>query len=675
MSMTDIAAPPIATGNWRARSLTTVQFLSTAAMMLLMCHVLLNVLMRYGFNAPVRGTNEIVASWYMPVIAFTGFLLAQYYDRHISANILFDHLPFKVQREVVIATLALCMLICGVFAVFTFKEATHSYAITRRVITGSQSLITWPATFAAPIAFAAMCGMLAYSAWRVLLGQLPTFHGSAIAGDEEFIPETVRHDERPNAVRDWIVRGVILAILGGACWLMFTLEARQHIGIAALVAMLTLLFLKVPVAFALAIPGLLGLYAVRPRAVYTMLEAEPYDAVAQWTFSVLPMFVFMGLLLWKSGLTTRIYVAARHWLSWLPGGLAVSTNVAGTGLAAVSGSTIATTYALTRIGVPEMLKAGYDKRLAIGSVMVSGLPGQLIPPSTFLIIYAGIAEVPIGPQLMAGVLPGLMVAVVFSLAMVLLALLVPSMVGRGKKALPGEEVPDSTWSERWASMAAIWPLPVLIGIVLGGMYTGVLTATEAGSAGAFGAVLITLMLMREKALKAVLEASMETVIVTGSIFLLIIGAEILSSMLTLSGLADGFAAWISNAGFDRIQFLLIVMVAYLILGMFMDPLPILLLTVPLLIPILHEMQISLLWFGVFAVFMGELGILTPPVGILSFIIHSLMQEKSVSMGQKVSLGDVFMAVAGFMPIAILVAVLLIMFPEVATWLPDSMSAR
>ncbi len=132
-------------------------------------------------------------------------------------------------------------------------------------------------------------------------------------------------------------------------------------------------------------------------------------------------------------------------------------------------------------------------------------------------------------------------------------------------------------------------------------------------------------------------------------------------MLTLSGLADGFATWISSAGFDRVQFLLIVMVAYLILGMFMDPLPILLLTVPLLIPILNEMQISLLWFGVFAVFMGELGILTPPVGILSFIIHNLMQEKSVNLGQKVSLGDVFAAVAGFMPIAILVAVLLIVF--------------
>lgn len=672
MSASDTVSPQVAIGNLRTLGLSAIQFLSAAAIVLLMSHVLLNVLMRYGFNAPVRGTNEIVAAWYMPVIAFSGFILAQYFDRHISANIVFDQLPLRVQREVVIGGLLLCVAVCGLFAFFTLEEATHSFSINRRVITGSQSLIVWPATFAAPIAFAAICGMLAYSAWRVLNGQPQAFHGGA--EDEEALPPPTKI-EHPNAVRDWIVRGIILALLGGSCWLMFTLDSRQAIASAALVAMLTLLFLKVPVAFALAIPGLLGIYAVRPRAVYTMLEAEPYEAVAQWTYSVLPMFVFMGLLLWKSGLTTRIYVAARQWLSWLPGGLAVSTNIAGTGLAAVSGSTIATTYALTRIGVPEMLKAGYDKRLAIGSVMVSGLPGQLIPPSTFLIIYAGIAEVPIGPQLMAGILPGLMVAVVFSIAMVVLALVMPSVVGRGKNAAQVDTGPQTSWSERWASMAAVWPLPVLIGIVLGGMYSGVLTATEAGSAGACGAVLVTLLLMGKKAGKAILEASMETVIVTGSIFLLIIGAEILSSMLTLSGLADGFAAWISNAGFDRVQFLLIVMVAYLILGMFMDPLPILLLTVPLLIPILHEMQISLLWFGVFAVFMGELGILTPPVGILSFIIHNLMQEKSVSLGEKVSLGDVFMAVAGFMPIAILVALLLIFFPEVATWLPDSMSGR
>lgn len=669
MSTTDTALPQAATGSLRSAGLSAIQFLSAAAIVLLMGHVLLNVLMRYGFNMPVRGTNEVVASWYMPLIAFSGFILAQLFDRHISANILFDHLPFRVQKEVALGTLLVCMLACILFTYFTFEEAMHSMAINRRVITGSQSLIVWPATFAAPVAFAAIAGMLAYSCWQLVSGRADMDHVDPETG---LAAQPV--DRTPNPVREWIARGLVLAVLGGAIFCIFTFEARQAIAGAALVAMLALLFLKVPVAFALAIPGLLGLYAVRPRAVFTMLKAEPYEAVAQWTFSVLPMFVFMGLLLWKSGLTTRIYVAARHWLSWLPGGLAVSTNVAGTGLAAVSGSTIGTTYALTRIGVPEMLRAGYDKRLAIGSVMVSGLPGQLIPPSTFLIIYAGIAEVPIGPQLMAGILPGLMVATVFSIAMVLLALIMPSIAGRTRDGGQAN-TPDSTWAERWASLVAIWPLPVLMAVVLGGMYSGVLTATEAGSAGAFGALLVTIAMMGKGAGRAILDAAMETVIVTGSIFLLIIGAEILSSMLTLSGLADGFATWISSAGFDRVQFLLIVMVAYLVLGMFMDPLPILLLTVPLLIPILNEMQISLLWFGVFAVSMGELGILTPPVGILSFIIHNLMKEKSVNLSQNVSLGDVFTAVAGFMPIAILVAVLLIVFPEVATWLPDQMSMR
>ncbi len=313
MSTTDTTIPQVATGNLRQASLSAIQFLSAAAIVLLMGHVLLNVLMRYGFNMPVRGTNEIVASWYMPLIAFSGFILAQLFDRHISANILFDHLPFRVQKEVAVGTLLICMLACVLFTYFTFEEAMHSMEINRRVITGSQSLIVWPATFAAPIAFAAIAGMLAYSALQLVTGR-----ASVTAADPETGHQARPADSTPNPRREWIARALILAILGGALFFIFTLEARQGIAVAALVAMLALLFLKVPVAFALAIPGLIGLYAVRPRAVFTMLKAEPYEAVAQWTFSVLPMFVFMGLLLWKSGLTTRIYVAARHWLSWLP---------------------------------------------------------------------------------------------------------------------------------------------------------------------------------------------------------------------------------------------------------------------------------------------------------------------------------------------------------------------
>lgn len=659
MNGADTIATSPARPSWLLR---LVEGLATFAVLLLLSHTLLNVFMRYVMNSPVRGTNEVVAYWYMPLIAFAGFIFAQAYDRHISANLIYDMLPGKVQREVLLGGLLLSTALCGIFAWYTLQEALHSYSINRRV-TGTNQVIVWPTTFAAPVAYAVMAVLLAISSVRVMMGQ------NIATADESGI---VKAPKTATPARQWLVRGAVVAALAvGFAIIFWPEQQRETIAAGAILMMVVLLFLKVPVAFALAGPGLLGLWVVRPRAVFTMLEAKPYEAVASWSFSVLPMFIFMGLLLWKSGLTTRIYEAARHWLSWLPGGLAVSTNTAGTGLAAVSGSTLGTTYALSRIGIPEMLNAGYDRRLAVGSVMVAGLPGQLIPPSTFLVIYAGIAEVPIGPQLMAGIGPGMMVAAVFSLAMVIASTFWPRMAGKGSAAEANKE--KSTWNDRWRSLAPIWPLPVLIGIVLGGMYSGVLTATEAGAAGAGGALLLTIILQRSQSLGSIIEAGVETVIASGAIFLLIIGAEILSSMLTLSGLANGFAEWVANAGFTRIEFLLIVMVAYLILGMFMDPLPMMLLTVPLLIPILGSLDVSLLWFGVFAVFMAELGILTPPVGILSFIIHGIVQDKNVNMGQDISLGDVFTAVGAFMPIAILAAILLILFPEVATFIPDSMS--
>ncbi|SFI08454.1 TRAP transporter large permease subunit [Albimonas pacifica] len=641
-----------------------VSVLATLAVMLLMAHTLANVTMRYVFNMPLQGASEIAGAWYMPLIAFSGFVLAQAGDRHIAANILFDQLPPRLRREVAVGGAGLCAAICALFAWFSFGEAMHGREIGRMVIAGSFELIVWPATFAAPAAFAALTAMLAWKTVALLAAPAEAISPAALG-------EADGPDGRAAAGRGvWLGRFAIVALLGVAVGGVLLSESRTAAALSALGLLLILLFLHVPVAFALAVPGLLGLWAIRPRSVETMLADKPYEATATWTLSVLPMFVFMGLLLWKSGLTTRIYEAARQWLAWLPGGLAVSTNMAGTGLAAVSGSTLGTTYALSRIGIPEMLARGYDRRLAVGSVMVAGLPGQLIPPSTFLVVYAGIAEVPIGPQLMAGVGPGLLISAVFSLAMVLFALASPGAVGRGTGAAEPVD-----WAERWRALGRIWPLPALIAVVLGGMYSGVLTATEAGAAGAAGALLLTLVLLGRGAPRAIVGAGVETVIVTGSIFLLIVGAEILSSMLTLSGLTRGFAAWVGAMEFGRIEFLLIVMVAYLVMGMFMDPLPMMLLTVPLLIPILNGMEVSLLWFGVFTVFMAELGILTPPVGILSFVMHSILQDRAVNAGQRISLGDVFVSVALFLPIAVVAAVLLILFPTVATWLPDSMMLR
>lgn len=496
-----------------------------------------------------------------------------------------------------------------------------------------------------------------------------TLTETTIGNEDDGVRRQSRTAKAPDTGRGWLFRIAIAILVIAPIALMFILDDRTTIGFCALFLMFIFLFLRMPIAFALAIPGLIGAYAMLGiRPVANLLGAEPLAASSNWSLSVLPMFILMGLLLARSGMTSSMYDAARNWFSWLPGGLGIGTNMAGAGLAAVSGSTIGTTYALARVGVPEMFRAGYKKPIVIGSVIVAGLPGQLIPPSIFLIIVAGIMENPVGPQLIAGILPGITVAILFSLMIWVFSIVKPDWAGRGVSEA------KVTWRDRLASLVQIWPLIVLMVIVIGGMFAGLLTATEAGAAGAAGALLFTIWFKRkDKPLKHILHASVETVSAVGSIFLLLVGAHILTALVVISGIGRLFSDFVVDSGLGRVEFLLLVMAVYIILGMFMDPLAILLTTIPLLLPVLPVLEIDPLWFGVFAVFMGELAILTPPVGILTFVIHKLLQDPAVNLGNRVTVTDVFKAVLLFLPMAIVITIIWILFPDIVTFLPGLMS--
>ncbi|SEB74524.1 Tripartite ATP-independent transporter, DctM component [Paramicrobacterium humi] len=220
---------------------------------------------------------------------------------------------------------------------------------------------------------------------------------------------------------------VASAVIAGALLLTRVLD-NSAAGIASLILMLVLIFLGMPVGLTMVLAGALGIYSiVGLRGMNDSLANLPYAAVASWSLSVLPMFILMGLLLWRSGITGRLFEAARVWLHWLPGGLAVTTNFAGAGLAAVSGSTAGITYAIGRLSIPEMLKSGYNTRYATGTVLMSGLAGQLIPPSILSVIYAGVAGTSVGQQLLAGIVPGVAVALIFAVQLILMATIRPSL--------------------------------------------------------------------------------------------------------------------------------------------------------------------------------------------------------------------------------------------------------
>jgi len=464
---------------------------------------------------------------------------------------------------------------------------------------------------------------------------------------------------------------VVAIVVVASLVLMMTLRLdRGMVGIVALLDTVGLLLLGVPIAismFVTAILGLLKLGGIKMIAA-TFAEAT-YGGAASWELSVIPLFTFMGIMMWRSGLTTGIFDAARLWLGKLPGGLAVASNFAGAGLAAASGSSIGISYALGRVAVPEMLKAGYQPGLATGVVTMAGTLGQLIPPSVMLVIYAGIAQTSVGPQLIAGVIPGILLALAFAALIMIRAAINP-------KLAPRFDTSGYGWSQRWKSMLGALPVGAVVLVVIGGMLGGVFTATEAG---AFGAAIALIMggafgdraIRNPKAFfRIVWRSLMDAASATAGIFLMLISVTILGRLMALSQIATELSAAVTSLGLDRVSFLLLLLVVYVILGLALEPLAMMLLTLPVLIVPLQAMGIDLVWFGVFTVVMAEIAVVSPPIGMLAFIVARIVQDPEVSLGRRITLTDVFKGVTWFVVAALVVVLLLIFFPAIVTWLPS-----
>jgi len=464
--------------------------------------------------------------------------------------------------------------------------------------------------------------------------------------------------------------GVVIAILSAAAMLWGDLP-KQIVGLLTVVLSIVLLLMGIPVGVAMFGAALLGLYALSGmRVVTSTMEGVAYDATASWSLSVIPMFILMGMIMWKTGLTNSAFEAARRWLGWLPGGLAVATNFAGAGLAASSGSTIGITYALGRVSIPEMLKSGYHPQLAVGSVAAAGTLGQIIPPSLLLVVYAGAASLPVGQQLLAGLIPGILLAVAFGVVIVMQSVLRPGLA-------PAVDMSGISWAMRWRSLIGVLPIGIVVLIVIGGLFAGIFTATEAGVFGMIAALIfgVAHQLLAGTPLRAIgamiRDSLIGTLTGTASVFLLIVGVAVLTRAMALSQVPNFIATEVAELGLGRVELLLILIVAYLILGMFMDTLAMMLLTIPVLMQPLMSVGVDPLWFGVFLVVMAEVGLLTPPLGVLTFIVHRIASDPEANLGREISLGTVFLGVLPFALTAIFVVLLLIAFPGIVTWLPGS----
>ncbi|MEM7742969.1 MAG: TRAP transporter large permease [Pseudomonadota bacterium] len=441
------------------------------------------------------------------------------------------------------------------------------------------------------------------------------------------------------------------------------------VGTICIAMLFGMALLGVRVAFAAAIAGFIGmveLIGFRPGA--SQVGSIPYAKTSLYALSVLPPFILIGFLAFHAGMTTKLFDAARKWIGWVPGGLAVATVFAQAGFAAVSGASTATAAVFSRVAIPEMLSNGYDKKLAAGVVAAGGTLATLIPPSAILVIYALIVEESVGALLLAGFLPGVVSALIYAGIIILWA---------KTHRNAGPAVGGFTWGERMRALPGVFPIILVALIIITAIYDGWATITEAGALGAFIVLILAFMQgMKGQGLK---EALMETARLTVMIFTLIWGIFIFVTFLNYSTVPQAFSAWLVDLPYDPYMILFCILIGYAILGMFMDAIGMLLVTLPIFYPAVmalnggeyvtrEESAFGLtfeecsIWFGIIVVKMAEVCLITPPIGLNCFVVNGVRPD--------IPLSDVFRGIAIFFVADVLAIAALVIFPEIVLFLPD-----
>lgn len=433
-----------------------------------------------------------------------------------------------------------------------------------------------------------------------------------------------------------------------------------EVGLFSVVAILVLIYAGLYVPVALGLVSFVGVWLLRGsvEAPIYLLTLAASNSLERYVFGVIPLFVLMGLLVSHSGLGRDIYDVANFTLRRLRGGLGVATVAANAAFAAITGVSIASAAVFTRVSVPEMMRFGYKPRFAVGVVAGSSVLGMLIPPSVMLIIYALITEQSVADLFRAGIMPGIVLSLAYTVAIITMAYVFPDYIGGQDEASKAAQSEQATMSLKELS-AKTAPFVILILLVLGGIYGGIFSPTEAGAVGALGA-LITALIKRKLNRSALWNVLVETGHIAASILMLIVAATMYSRMLALSGLPSDLGEWISQANLGLYGILTIYVVLLILMGMILDTTSIILIMVPLFVPVMEPYGISLVWFGIVTIVGAEIGLLTPPLGIACYVIKTTLADDD-----RISLYDIFAGAFPFAVIMLVVLILLIAFPSIS----------
>lgn len=422
-----------------------------------------------------------------------------------------------------------------------------------------------------------------------------------------------------------------------------------YIGFALL---FLLLAASMPVGFVMAVVGLIGFaLVVSPSAAFSMATIDLYTTFSDYNLTTIPLFVLMGQVAFHTGISRGLFHAAYHWLGWLPGGMAMSTVGACTAFGAICGSGPATSATIASVALPEMRRYKYDMQLATGCVAAGGGIGMLIPPSIVFIVYAILTEQSIGKLFIAGVGPGILIALLFCAVIYVQCRLRPNY---------GPAGPAFTWRERFMSLGGVWETLLLFALVMGGMFAGYFTATEAAAIGAAGTLLIALG-KRDLTWKKLGQCLNESIRTSCMVMTIVAGAIIFGKFLAVTQVPAKLAMWLSGLPLPGWCIVGLIILFYLVGGCFLDALALDILTIPIFYPVILALGFDLMWFGVMIVVVTMMGVITPPVGVCVYVVSGMARD--------VPLEKIFRGSLPFLWALVLAAILLTVFPQIVTFLP------
>jgi tripartite ATP-independent transporter DctM subunit len=426
-------------------------------------------------------------------------------------------------------------------------------------------------------------------------------------------------------------------------------------GITGIIVLFTLLAFRMSIGMALLLVGFLGFgYLGGFKPALAILGRVPYSGSSSYTLSVIPLFMLMGQFIYHSRLGEAIYYATHRWIGHLPGGLAIATIGGCSAFGAISGSSVAAAVTMGTVSLPEMERYKYAASLATGAVAAGGTLGILIPPSLGFIIYGMLTEQSIGTLFIAGIFPGLILTLAFMFTIYIRCRMNPVL---------GPAASTATWKERFLSLRDVWGVPVLFLIVMGGIYLGIMTPTEAAGVGASGAFLFALG-KRQIDWQRLRGSLGETVQYTAMLIFILIGASVFGYFLSISRVPAGLAEWVVASGMHKFSVLASILITYLIIGCFLDPIAMQILLIPIFFPLVVDLGFDPIWFGVITVIGVEMGLITPPLGLNVFVIKGIAKD--------VPIYTIFAGILPFLFAMWFVVVLLTVFPQIALFLPSLM---